>query len=153
MNTEKQDIQPPHSALDATPSANHKRGLPAEAGRRRGAQPGNQNAKKHGFYSKALDEAKRREFRQAARVKGLDEEIALLRLKIKSSAEKDSENLKLIGKDVRTLAFLLRAKHAVKDTRADLEEISRNVRRMFAQLYPDSPVLAEWEASESKDME
>lgn len=121
--------------------------------RKRGAQPGNQNAKRHGFYSKALDEVRRREFRQAARVKGLDEEIALLRLRIRALAEKDPENLDLIGKDVRTLAVLLRTKHATHDKMADLKVISENVRQMFAQLYPDSPYLAEWEASDSKDLE
>ena len=38
----------------------------AEAKRRRGAPKGNQNARKHGFYSKVLDEAEQLDFELAA---------------------------------------------------------------------------------------
>ena len=63
---------------------------------KRGAPKGNQNARKHGFYSKVLDEAERLDFELATGVDGLDEEIALLRVKIKSLLERDPENIKLI---------------------------------------------------------
>jgi uncharacterized protein YjcR len=50
----------------------------------RGAPEGNQNARKHGFYSKVLDEDEQMDFEQATCEEGLDNEIALLRTKIKS---------------------------------------------------------------------
>ena len=118
--------------------------------RKRGGQQGNQNARKHGFYCKALGEARTREFRQAVRVKGLDEEIALLRLKLRSLAENDPGNLKLIGKDVGTLAHLLRASHAIRDNGADLDRISRNLRELFRSVYPDSPFLDELDTHDSQ---
>jgi uncharacterized protein YjcR len=56
--------------------------MPAEAEKKRGAPRGNQNARKHGFYSRVLDDAEELDFEQATEVEGLDEEIALLRVKI-----------------------------------------------------------------------
>jgi hypothetical protein len=51
--------------------------------RKRGAPVGNKNALKHGFYSKIFDRADKRDFERAAGIEGIDEEIALMRLKIK----------------------------------------------------------------------
>jgi len=56
------------------------------AERKRGAPKGNQNARKHGFYSKVLDEAEQLDFELAAGVEGIDDEVTLLRVKIKSLA-------------------------------------------------------------------
>ena len=67
--------------------------------RKRGAPKGNQNARKHGFYSKVLDEAERLDFELATGVEGIDEEIALIRVKIKSLLERDPEN-KFAGNEV-----------------------------------------------------
>ena len=53
--------------------------------RKPGGQQGNQNARIHGYYSKVLDEDERKYYRQAAQFDGLDGEIVLLRVKLKSS--------------------------------------------------------------------
>ena len=47
-----------------------------------GAPRGNQNARKHGFYSRVLDEAQKLQLDQAREVEGIDEEIALMRVKL-----------------------------------------------------------------------
>ncbi|MDP6576783.1 MAG: hypothetical protein QF594_03045 [Dehalococcoidales bacterium] len=57
--------------------------MPTEAKRQRGAPKSNQNAKKHSFYSKVLDEAEPLDFELVADVNGIDDEITLLRVKIK----------------------------------------------------------------------
>ena len=62
---------------------------------RRGAPRGNQNARKHGFYSKVLNEAEQLDLELVSGVEGIDDEIALLRVKIKSILEKDPENIRL----------------------------------------------------------
>lgn len=80
----------------------------------RGAPPGNQNARKHGFYSKVLDEAQKMDFELAEDVGGIDEEIALLRVKIKSLIEKDPENLQLIMQAAGTLARMLRTRFTLE---------------------------------------
>jgi hypothetical protein len=76
---------------------------------KKGGQKGNQNARKHGFYSKVLDAAQKRELAIAIDVEGIDEEIALMRVKIRSVLEKDPENIKLIMAATTTLAGLLKA--------------------------------------------
>lgn len=79
--------------------------------RKQGGQPDNQNARKHGFYSKVLDEAARLDFELASGVEGIDDEIALLRVKIKSILEKDPGNIQLIMQATNTLAGLVKTSY------------------------------------------
>ena len=76
---------------------------------KRGAPAGNQNAKTHGFYSKALSEAERLELEEAVGVEGIDAEIALLRIKLMRVLEKEPENIKLIMQAMDMIAKLLKA--------------------------------------------
>ncbi len=107
--------------------------MPAEAKRRRGAPKGNQNARKHGFYSKVLNEAERLDFELATGVEGIDDEIALLRVKIKSLLGHDSENIKLIMQATTTLARLVRTRYNIgKEDKKGLKEAIGNVLRDVA---------------------
>jgi len=81
--------------------------------RKRGAPRGNQNARKHGFYSRVLSEAERQDLEQATAVEGIDEEIALLRVKIKSVVAADPGNIRLIMQAVTILARLLRTRQNI----------------------------------------
>ncbi len=100
---------------------------------KRGAPTGNQNARKHGFYSKVLDEAERLDFELATGVEGIDDEIALLRVKIKSLLERDPENVKLIMQATNTLARLVRTRYNIsKEDRKGLKEAIGNVLRDVA---------------------
>ncbi len=78
---------------------------------KKGGQPGNQNARKHGFYSTVLDSAQKRRLKEASLVKGLDEEISLLRVKLQSVVENDPDNVRLILQGVVTLCRLLRTRN------------------------------------------
>ena len=49
--------------------------------RKPGAQPGNQNARKHGFYSQMLSRDEKLRLKTASDREGLEEEIAVLRIK------------------------------------------------------------------------
>ena len=66
---------------------------------------------KGGFYARVLDEAERLDFEMAAGVDGIDDEIALLRLKIKSLLEKDPENIKRLAEATTTLSRLVMARY------------------------------------------
>ena len=77
----------------------------------RGAQPGNQNALKHGFYAKVLQEADKMELSMAAEVEGLDEEIAVLRLKLRQLIEQHPERVDLHMNAAGVLARLIRIQH------------------------------------------
>ncbi len=100
---------------------------------KRGALKGNQNARKHGFYSKVLDEAERLDFELATGVEGIDDEIALLRVKIKSLLERDPENIKLIMSATNALERLVRTRYSIsQEDRKGLKEAIGNVLRDVA---------------------
>jgi len=96
--------------------------------RKRGAPKGNQNARKHGFYSKVLDDAEQLDFELATGVEGIDDEIALLRVKIKSILEHDPENIRLIMQATNTLAGLVKTRYNIaKEQKKGLKEAIGNV--------------------------
>jgi hypothetical protein len=107
--------------------------MPARVKRKRGGQPDNQNARKHGFYSRVLDEAEQLDFELAVGVEGIDDEIALLRVKMKSLLEHDPENIKLIMQATNTLAGLVKTSYKItKEQRKGLKEAIANVLREVA---------------------
>jgi len=107
--------------------------MPTKVKRKRGAPKGNQNARKHGFYSKVLDEAEQLDFELASGVEGIDDEIALLRVKIKSILENDPENIRLIMQATNTLAGLVKTRYNIaKEQRKGLKEAITNVLRDIA---------------------
>ncbi len=72
--------------------------MPGKAGKKANAAGGRQNVKRQGFYAKVLDEAERLDFELASGVEGIDDEIAVLRVKIKSILGDDPKNIKdLVG--------------------------------------------------------
>lgn len=79
--------------------------------RKCGGQPGNQNAYKHGFYSKKLTPAQQASFADAAAVEGVDDEITILRLKISSLVANDPDNNEALVRAVSALSRLLNTRH------------------------------------------
>jgi hypothetical protein len=101
--------------------------------RKRGTPKDKENAKKQGFYSKVLDQAEQMDFELASGVEGFDDEIALLRVKIKSLLENDPENVRLILQATNTLTRLVKAKYNItKEQRKGLKEAIGNVLRDIA---------------------
>lgn len=90
-------------------------------------------SKRRSFYSKVLDEAENFDFELAVGVEGIDDEIALLRLKIKALLEGDEGNVKLLMKLTSTLARLVKVKYAIsKDQKKGLKDAIGNVLRDIA---------------------
>ncbi len=107
--------------------------MPEKEKKKRGAPQGNQNARKHGFYSHVLDPAEQLDFHRATYVEGIDEEIALLRVKIKSLISHDPDNIKLIMQATNTLARLLRTRYNIsKEEKQGLRTAIANVLRDVA---------------------
>jgi hypothetical protein len=107
--------------------------MPAKVKGKRGAPKGNQNARKHGFYAKVLDEAERLDFELASGVEGIDDEIALLRVKIKSLLENEPDNIKLIMQATNALQRLIRTRYSIsKEQRKGLKAAIGNVLRDIA---------------------
>jgi hypothetical protein len=107
--------------------------MPAKAKGKSGAPKGNQSTRKHGFYSKVLDEAEQLDFELASGVEGFDDEIALLRVKIKSLLENDPENIRLLMEATNTLVRLVKAKYNIsKEQKKGLKEAIENVLKDIA---------------------
>ena len=90
---------------------------------KKGAPEGNQNAKKHGFYSKALGEAEKLQLEEARGLDGLDEEIAILRIKLRSLIQTAPENIELQLDAANTIARLVRTRYNItKEQKRSLKE-------------------------------
>ena len=100
---------------------------------RKGAQKSTQTARTHGFYSRVLEEAEQMELEVARGIEGLDEEIALLRVKIQSVLEKDPDNINLIMQATSTLSRLVRTRYNLeKEEGRGLKEAIGNVLKEIA---------------------
>jgi hypothetical protein len=101
--------------------------------RKRGAPYGNQNARRHGYYSRVLDPDEQADFEQATEVEGIDEEIALVRVKIKSLIAREPENTKLIMQGVATLEKLVRTRYSIgREDKQGLRDAITNVLKDIA---------------------
>lgn len=91
--------------------------------RGKGAQPGNKNAVKRGFYSKALHEAERISLEEAGQVEGVDEEIALLRYKLAELVENCPDRIDLQIQTASAIARLVRTRYQIsKEQKKSLKE-------------------------------
>ncbi len=101
--------------------------------RKPGGQPGNQNARIHGFYSRVLDAEERSDYEEARNVQGLDEEIALMRAKIKSIMRHAPDNHKVLMMAMATLCRVLMTHcHITKGDKKGLKEGLENVLKDLA---------------------
>ena len=90
---------------------------------KKGAPKGNQNARKHGFYSRSLDEAERLEMEEAGYVEGIDQEIALLRIKLRELIEQHPDQIALHLEAANTIARLVRTRYQIsKEQKKSLKE-------------------------------
>jgi hypothetical protein len=104
-----------------------------ETKRRKRTPKLNRDTTKTDFYAKVLDEAGKLDFKTAAGVEGIDEEIALLRVTIKSILEKEPENIRLIMQATNTLADLVKTRYRItREQRQGLKEAIGNVLRDVA---------------------
>jgi len=107
--------------------------MPARAGRKTGVPKDRQSAKKQGFYSMVLDEAERLDFELASGVNGIDDEITLLRVKIKSILGDEPKNVRLLVEATNALERLIKTRYKItKEQRKGLREAIGNVLRDIA---------------------
>lgn len=84
------------------------------------------NARKgnhRGFYSKALQEAEKLELDEAYQIQGVDDEIALLRVKLKELAKEQPQRIDLYLKAANTIARLVKIRYQIsKEQKNSLKE-------------------------------
>ena len=106
--------------------------MPARASRK-STSKSKQSSKKQGFYSMVLDEAEKLDFELAAGVNGIDDEIALLRVKIKSILGDEPKNIRLLVEATNALERLIKTRYRItKEQRKGLKEAIGNVLRDIA---------------------
>jgi len=98
----------------------------------KGAQKGNQNARKHGFYSRALSEAEQVELAAASMVEGMDQEISFLRFKLQQLAEQHPDRLDLQLEAASTIARLMRTHYQI--TKEQKETLRDSIRKVLTEV-------------------
>ncbi|MFH1169052.1 MAG: hypothetical protein V1691_00020 [Chloroflexota bacterium] len=107
--------------------------MSVRAGKKTGASKGRQSARESSLYSRVLDEAEQLDFELASGVDGIDDEIALLRVKIKSILGDDPKNVKLLVEMTNALERLIRTRYKIsKEQHQGLKEAIGNVLREVA---------------------
>jgi hypothetical protein len=110
--------------------------------RKPGAQPGNHNARKHGFYSRNISPEQLANLPPATKTPGLDSEIALLRLKISSIVHDDPHNLDPLLRTVASLRLAVATRHKLvsrrrRSSRAFLNQVISDAVEMFVSQAPE----------------
>ncbi len=80
-----------------------------------GGQPGNQNARKHGFYSRFRTPEDLEYVPKAAKMTGLDQDIIVLRVKIRSILAHDPTNIRVLCFAFRRLESLLKTREKLRN--------------------------------------
>lgn len=112
---------------------------------KRGAPVGNRNAVKHGFYSRILTGTEKLDMKEAEGIEGLDDEIAILRVKLRSLFEHQPDRIDLQIKAINIIARLVKTRHSITpEDKRNLKNAIGNVLREVAiplglKLLSDTP--------------
>ncbi len=93
-----------------------------------------QARKASGFYGRVLEEAERILFAEARQVEGLDEEIALLRMKLAQSVQEHPEDLALMAKGMDILVKAVSTRYRL--SQESKEDLASSLAGIFEQLGP-----------------
>jgi len=94
--------------------------------RRRGGQPGNQNARKHGFYSPYLSREESRNLKKAIAKGAADPKAAAISVKLKSALAYDPDNRRVVREACRLLYQIFDSQYNL--SRQEKTELRRLVR-------------------------
>lgn len=100
--------------------------------RRRGGQPGNQNARKHGFYAqyhRCLQETKEARIRKVRAMSAIDREIAIARSKVADIVSKTPDSHRVFLLAVASLGRLVSEREKL-----NREQFADTLRKMIAEL-------------------
>jgi len=108
--------------------------------RTRGGQPGNQNARKHGFYSNRMSPDELCHFWNIVNLKGVDPAVVAFRLKLHSVLKSDPGNRRTIMEAVKMITRYYKMKFQMtkSDANAVRRAVKRSVEQYVAQSLPPS---------------
>jgi hypothetical protein len=102
--------------------------------KRRGGQPGNHNARTHGFYSHTLLPSEICELISITNKEGLDGRTAVLRIKMKSVYMKSPGNTRVINEALKVLGRWEIEKSHLNST--DAAVLKKGIKAMFRNKIP-----------------
>ncbi len=85
-----------------------------------------------GFYSLALDEAERAGFEEAFKVEGLDDEIALLRVKLRALLEAEPDRIDLHFEAANVIARLVKTRYQI--SREERKSIKEGIQKVITEI-------------------
>jgi hypothetical protein len=105
--------------------------------RKRGGQPGNQNARIHGFYSSFLTVDEIAQFCKIANTERVSMDIALLRIKIQCFVRNAPGNRRVLNEVIRLMARRFTAEYHL--SRAERSQMKATVAAVLEQASGISP--------------
>jgi hypothetical protein len=96
------------------------------------ARKGARKDKGHGFYSQALNEAEKLELEEARSIDGIDEEIAILRVKLRELIVAKPERLDVHLKLATTIARLVTTRYNI--TKEQKKSLKEAVTRVLTEI-------------------
>lgn len=88
--------------------------------------------KRPGFYGRALDEAERLELEEAKGVDGIDEEIAILRVKLRELIAKEPDRFDLHLRMANTIARLVMTRYSI--TREQKKSLKEAITKVLTEI-------------------
>jgi hypothetical protein len=108
--------------------------------RNQGGQPGNTNARKHGFYADALGARARNILHRASEIPAheIEREIALLRARIHQLVATEPDNITVLTLALRTLVRMVALNHGLNEEQET--GIHQSLRDLIQDLSPKGAV-------------
>jgi hypothetical protein len=85
-----------------------------------------------GFYDRALDEAEKLELEEASHIEGIDQEIALLRVKLRELLEEQPERTDLHLEAANIIARLVRTRYQI--TREQKKSLKEAIQKVLTEV-------------------
>ena len=100
------------------------------------------------FYVSALTEAEREHFERARRVEGIDQEIAVLRLRLRQYVDAHPDDFQLLQSGVRLLVQALLAQHRLSPKQAEgLSEAAAQLLEEFGAVLSGGEIGVDGEGA------
>ena len=93
---------------------------------------GEKKGSPRGFYGRALDEAEKLELEEASHVEGIDEEIALLRIKLRELVEEQPERIDLHFEAANIIARLVKTRYQI--TREQKKSLKEAIQKVLTEV-------------------
>ncbi|MCD6390438.1 MAG: hypothetical protein J7L92_00330 [Dehalococcoidia bacterium] len=95
-------------------------------------EKGKRKVRPRGFYSQALDEAEKLELEEASHIEGIDEEIALLRVKLRELLQEQPERIDLHFEAANIIARLVKTRYQI--TREQKKSLKEAIQKVLTEV-------------------